>query len=59
MVGINLNLIHIFYKIIFKFFKYVNNSKKSFIVNRIIKFGFNKFIKIKYNKVYFFFYFVI
>ena len=51
MVGINFNLMHIFYKIIFKFFKYVNDNKKFFIVNRIIKFGFNKFIKIKYDKV--------
>ena len=28
MVGINFNLMHIFYKVMFKFFKYVNDNKK-------------------------------
>ena len=51
IIGINFNLMHISYKVIFKFLKYVNDNKKFLIINQIIKLGFNKFIKIKYDKV--------
>ena len=51
MVGIDFNLVYVFYKVISEFLKGVNNNKKFLIINQIIKFGFGKFIRIKCDKV--------
>ena len=39
VVGINLNLVHVPYKVMPEFFKSVNNNKKFLVVNKVIKFG--------------------
>ena len=39
VVGVNLDLVYVPYEVMPEFFEGVNNSKKFFIVNRVVKFG--------------------
>ena len=36
MVGIYLNFVYVFYKVMFKLFKDVNNGEKFLIVNKVV-----------------------
>ena len=39
VVGVNLDLVYVPHEVVLEFFKGVDNSKKFFIVDRVVKFG--------------------